>query len=690
MGTDSWRTYPKVREHPLTTSFQTRSKALPADVGGTTLTPGAYKTQATPALGLTGTLTLDGQGDPNAVFVIQVGSALTTNVGSDVVLINGAQPCHVFWQIGSSATLGTSSQFAGSILAYTSISMNSGVTLNGRALARNGAVTLINDTITAPRCTSPADKRLRVRTLPATRVTDTSARLNGIVTVTADPSAGKITFYAHLDLEGPHPVSYGSNAPVKLPNKTGAYPVYASASGLPACSSFRYRFVGHDNHGTVLGNYQAFKTRCPAKPIAYSIGDPYHGFTGKNAPFAGSIDTRPSASALGGALQGLGYASHEELKGQTPQAVLQEAPAASVIGIFNHASAGVMDTGGGGKTFCEPVGLTGSRRSLSYCRHNHFLSLGNLLPNSLSGVRLLIFGGCDTANNGSRDYGNLMRTSKELGARSVIGFSGLIYYPRLGVPGVSHVSGSYFWSHFAGYLKRKFTIYSAWHRALADMATVNKAYGGVTDGYETLVIGGASPHPGNQRLTITGHHATGPAQDESAVRNRQGDLVEFSAPAATSGATHLSGIAARSAATRFLTKHAPHIASAHLTIVSQRRASHGAGEELESFIYRSHIAGIPGPAIALLEVDLRTGKVVFEAAGRATPSTTRFAITRPRAEIAALAAIGGRGRILSVSQDIWSYPRWTATLQQGGSLQKVELDAANGRVVGVSYADTPS
>ena len=129
-------------------------QALPPDVGGRTLAPGVYKTGATPALGLTGALTLDGQGDPNAVFIFQVDSALTTSVASRVNLIGGAQSCNVFWQIGSSATLGTSSVFAGSILALSSISINDGVTLNGRALARNGAVTLINDTITAPHCTT--------------------------------------------------------------------------------------------------------------------------------------------------------------------------------------------------------------------------------------------------------------------------------------------------------------------------------------------------------------------------------------------------------------------------------------------------------------------------------------------------------------------------------------------------------
>ncbi len=128
--------------------------ALPADVGGLALPGGVYRSGA--ALGLTGTVTLDGQGDPNAVFVFQVGSALTTAVASQVRLVNGAQSCNVSWQIASSATLGTSSVFAGNILALSSISINDGVTLNGRALARNGAVTLINDTITAPHCTPSA------------------------------------------------------------------------------------------------------------------------------------------------------------------------------------------------------------------------------------------------------------------------------------------------------------------------------------------------------------------------------------------------------------------------------------------------------------------------------------------------------------------------------------------------------
>ena len=139
----------------LTTAFndaagRTPPALLSADLSGLTLTAGVYK--APGALGLTGALTLDAQGDPNAVFIFQAASTLITASASHVNMINGAQPCNVFWQIGSSATFGTTSVFVGTVMALTSISLNNGVTLQGRALARNGSVTLINDTITAAHC----------------------------------------------------------------------------------------------------------------------------------------------------------------------------------------------------------------------------------------------------------------------------------------------------------------------------------------------------------------------------------------------------------------------------------------------------------------------------------------------------------------------------------------------------------
>lgn len=119
------------------------------DLGGLTLLPGVYFFSSSAQL--TGTLTLNNLGNPNAEFVFQIGSALTTASNSSVVTINngGAMPgCAVFWQVGSSATLGTDTAFQGHILALTSITMNTDATIEGSALARNGAVTLDDNRIT--------------------------------------------------------------------------------------------------------------------------------------------------------------------------------------------------------------------------------------------------------------------------------------------------------------------------------------------------------------------------------------------------------------------------------------------------------------------------------------------------------------------------------------------------------------
>jgi len=127
---------------------------LTADIGGQTLAPGVYKTtSAQPSLGITGNLTLDGGGDSTAVWIFQIVSTLTTaDTNSQVILSNGANDHNVFWQVGSSATLGTTTTFAGTIMAQASVSLNTGATLNGRALARTGAVTLLSNPVNVPPC----------------------------------------------------------------------------------------------------------------------------------------------------------------------------------------------------------------------------------------------------------------------------------------------------------------------------------------------------------------------------------------------------------------------------------------------------------------------------------------------------------------------------------------------------------
>jgi hypothetical protein len=122
---------------------------LAGDISGLTFTPGLY-TNASTVLLSAGNVTLDAQGNANAVFIFQIGSTLTTLGSTQVVLAGNAQAKNVFWQVGSSATLGTSSVFMGTIMALQSITLDTGATLTGRALARNGAVTMDSNSITAP------------------------------------------------------------------------------------------------------------------------------------------------------------------------------------------------------------------------------------------------------------------------------------------------------------------------------------------------------------------------------------------------------------------------------------------------------------------------------------------------------------------------------------------------------------
>jgi LPXTG-motif cell wall-anchored protein len=177
----------------LTTAYndaagRTPVTSVPADLAGQTLTEGVY---GGPTLGLTGTVTLDAQGNPNAVFIFQAGSTLITASNSTVALINGADPCNVYWQVGSSATLGTGTTFIGNVLALTSITANTGATIEGRLLARNGAVTLDTNVVNRPDCAPGGGTT--TTTAPGGGTTTTTAPGGGTTTTTAPGGGGGST-----------------------------------------------------------------------------------------------------------------------------------------------------------------------------------------------------------------------------------------------------------------------------------------------------------------------------------------------------------------------------------------------------------------------------------------------------------------------------------------------------------------
>jgi LPXTG-motif cell wall-anchored protein len=164
---------------------------IPANLAGRTLTAGVYTGGA---LALSGTLTLDAKGDPNAVFIFQAASTLTINTSSRVSLVNGAGWCNVFWKVGSSATIGTSSVFVGTVLALTSISAKTNASIEGRLLARNGAVTLDSNTFTLPTCrTTSATTTTAAGGAGGATTTTTSGAGGATTTIVGGPTTSPIT-----------------------------------------------------------------------------------------------------------------------------------------------------------------------------------------------------------------------------------------------------------------------------------------------------------------------------------------------------------------------------------------------------------------------------------------------------------------------------------------------------------------
>lgn len=213
-----------------TAAGSTPTTAVPTELGGRTLTPGVY---GGPTLGITGTLTLDTLGDPNAVFIFKAGSTLITATNSSVIVAGGATACNVYWQVGSSATLGTGSRLVGTILAATSITATTGATVQGRVLAQDGAVTLDTNTITRPTCAPPAATTTTAGPTTTTTTSPAGVGIPGAPAATA-PGVGAATPSGGAPV-GPTGVPGGPGGPGLTPggDTNSGFPPSPPSTGRP-------------------------------------------------------------------------------------------------------------------------------------------------------------------------------------------------------------------------------------------------------------------------------------------------------------------------------------------------------------------------------------------------------------------------------------------------------------------------
>jgi len=270
------------------------------DLGGMTLTPGVYR--FTSSAQLTGTLTLDAQGDPNARFDFQIGSTLTTAGAASIRLIDGADACNVFWQVGSSATLGTDSTFEGNILALTSITLNTHANiLSGRALARNGAVTLDSATVSdvcTPAVTPPATQPVGT---PGSTTGTAPVATTGtapVATTGTAPVATTITLPGGttITLPGGSQVVPPGVTPVLLPGETTVLlpdgtKVVEPALGAPPQVTSLTRYGFHARPTVLVLSFNTALTPAAAGNVAnYTIFGPLTG-AGSRHPRAIAINS---------------------------------------------------------------------------------------------------------------------------------------------------------------------------------------------------------------------------------------------------------------------------------------------------------------------------------------------------------------------------------------------------------------
>lgn len=417
------------------------------------------------------------------------------------------------------------------------------------------------------------------------------------------------------------------------------------------------------------------------------------------------LETRPAAQSLGDAMRAIGYANTTDLDGETAQQGWVNGANAQVFGWFGHAAFDniVLDD----PTPGTDLYTTGQIHSANYAVYTvagapNVRAWWSYQPELADDMKVAVLGGCHTAalpTNGNSWFAIL----RLIGVDSVVGFSDLIYFP--GAAGGT-TSGSYFWSRFSAYAQTGYMVRDALSLARADVFAAE----GNNWGYDQWAVGGAAVDPGAVRFTPASGGALNvfgwnfipqppvPTQSlnlASLITTRQrsiavndraftdhetaegvsyrldenGALVNFLAPATTSGHSKVSNEQAIVAGADFAAAHVSWFDRQAFSTTAVRKTAHSMGESLLAIEWRPVDAGrVAGPSVVRAEVDLRTGNVVALTALRATPNPTSFKVTKDQAIATARAALGGAtGAVEDATQDEWARPRWTIRIDRGQS-----------------------
>lgn len=434
------------------------------------------------------------------------------------------------------------------------------------------------------------------------------------------------------------------------------------------------------------------------------------------------LDSRHSAASFTSAANAMGYDARGHTGGRSATDTFNDGIGASVMGLFGHANAGIFQTDEG-PTDPEDAILAAGTATDAVSPYANLRFVTEYFPYlEADDMRLMVLAGCYTSLNGP--WGNFNDAAVSRGVDSVIGFSGLVYFPATS-PGTSagsaNYSGNYFWDRFGYHSRTGVTISTALYRARTDLV----AKEGSAGGWNKHVIRGAVGNPAGVRLRPAGNGeplnsqplatlpfttfggltptASTTTEDGDGAeltdvttaegvqyRQRQdGTVLDAVGTPSAEGEVTLTAAEARTAAEDFAKANVPGFGT-HWRLVADETVSHTEGDAVRLLRWRTVTGGRDAAREVTVELDRRTGAAVYFSAARGTADGAAFPVTAGQAEATARELTGDRTTTATVVADTWNASRWTVTFDRGltgwsearvPDSDRLVIDARTGKVL---------